>query len=442
MTATATRSRSDPARDRPAPELFMLPIETIEAIGNIRTSLGNVDLEELAASIREHGVLSPIRVEQAGGRDGTARYALVYGQRRLLAAQLAGLTHIPALVDVDNRTGANLMVEQLVENLQRSDLNPLEEAAAYRVLLDTGLSQRDLARRLGRSQPSIADKLRILKLPEPVRDQVASGALSASHAKAIAALPADEITEMGRRIVEHKLSAHDVEAEVRLAMDRASAGDRRRDEARGLADAAEESLGKKRGLYKAKARLHVYDGDIAAELERRGWTMAKQTYGYTKPKGCDCQAWTISRNYMGTNATSKVTMTATCVVKAHYDAEQKAAAAAREKRDQEYTAAQTAKAAERAKGLDELAGTIAGDELLRSRLMLHRCVFDAYYDTDVDAFWEAILPPEVEHTRALDMWELIAPLSAEVVDHWLARMLAGDVVDEGLSLHPPAVDAP
>lgn len=151
-----------------------------------RQTLDPDALSELAASIAVHGVLQPVLVRKA--EDG---YELVAGQRRLRAAEMAGLEVIPAVVlDVgDEDTG----LLALVENLQREDLGYLEEAAAYeRILRDFGLTQEELARRLGRSQSTIANKVRLLRLPSGIRSRLASSQLTERHARAILALKNEE----------------------------------------------------------------------------------------------------------------------------------------------------------------------------------------------------------------------------------------------------------
>lgn len=358
--AATAATNGDAARhtDEWKPELIELPLDRILPGANVRSPAA-LDVQELAASIKAAGVLSPIRVEEAGpGDDGVVRYALVYGQRRLAAAKLAGLTHIPAIVDAKNRTGADLAVTQLVENLQRADLNPLEEARAYRQLLDAGLTQKQLGERLGIAQSSIAHALRLLKLAEPVQQQIASGALSASHAKAIASLPAQEQAEISRRVVKHKLSAHQLEDEVRRAQERASLADRQRDEARVLADAAEKALAAKKATQQT-ARLHVYDSRLAATLKERGWTLVDRIVGYGKPKGCDCVAFAVSQNYMGERQRT-VALNPACVAQAHYDAARKAQEAEYAKQREAATAERRAAETERAAETDAIVTHFAG----------------------------------------------------------------------------------
>lgn len=140
-------------------------------------------LSELAESIRTHGILQPLAVRRVAGD----RYQIIAGERRWRAAREAGVEKIPVyLVDADDRT---VMELALVENLQRQDLNPIEEAEGYRTLMDDfSLTQDDVAKRVGKSRPAIANALRLLSLSPNVRDLVASGALSVGHAKALLAL--------------------------------------------------------------------------------------------------------------------------------------------------------------------------------------------------------------------------------------------------------------
>ncbi|MHB8945194.1 MAG: ParB/RepB/Spo0J family partition protein [Bacillota bacterium] len=144
-------------------------------------------LAELVESIREHGVVQPILVRPTAGG-----YELVAGERRWRAAQLVGLDTIPAVVkDYDD---AQSMEIALVENLQREDLNPVEEADAFRRLMEEfKLTQEDVARRVGRSRPAVANALRLLSLPEGIREDVSRGTISAGHARAILSLDRDDL---------------------------------------------------------------------------------------------------------------------------------------------------------------------------------------------------------------------------------------------------------
>ena len=160
-TTAPSQPRADSAANQPAwkPELRDIPLDQISVGRNVRADVG--DITELADSIEASGLLSPIRVEEAGTAEGAPAYALVYGQRRVAAARHLGLKTIPALVDSANRTGTSHIVAQLLENLQREDLNALDAARAYRTILDAGMTQRQLAAELGVAQPTIANTLEI-----------------------------------------------------------------------------------------------------------------------------------------------------------------------------------------------------------------------------------------------------------------------------------------
>ena len=169
------------------------------------------DLAELVHSVREFGVLQPIVVRPHPDQPG--KYELVMGERRLRATKAAGLDTIPAVVkDTANEA---MLRDALLENLHRSQLNPLEEASAYQQLLaDFGITQEELASRIGRSRPQISNTLRLLKLPEPVQLRVAAGVLSAGHARAILA-SGDDPEAMQRfadKIVNEELSVRAAEA--------------------------------------------------------------------------------------------------------------------------------------------------------------------------------------------------------------------------------------
>lgn len=148
-----------------------------------RSRFDDQALDELAASITEVGVLQPVVISRA---DDGALY-LIAGERRWRAARKAGLTTIPAVVR--GATGETTLVEALVENVQRQDLTPLEEAHAYKQLLEnTGMSQEQVAERVGKSRPAVSNTLRLLQLPGPVQSLVDSAALSAGHARALLGL--------------------------------------------------------------------------------------------------------------------------------------------------------------------------------------------------------------------------------------------------------------
>jgi ParB family chromosome partitioning protein len=165
------------------PSFEQLPIDDIDP--NPRQPRGAFDeepLQELTASIEAVGVLQPIVVRPSG-----ERYQIVMGERRVRAARAAGLERIPAIVRTTEDD--QLLRDALLENVHREDLNPLEEAAAYeQLLLDFGITQEELAARLGRSRPVIANAMRLLRLPGSVQRRIAARTLSAGHARAVASL--------------------------------------------------------------------------------------------------------------------------------------------------------------------------------------------------------------------------------------------------------------
>lgn len=174
-------------------------------------------MAELVGSIKEIGVLQPIVVRPAPSGTG---YELIMGERRLRASKEAGLTQIPAIVrdTLDN----DMLRDALVENLHRSQLNPLEEAAAYQQLLDDfGITHEQLAERISRSRPQISNTLRLLRLPPLVQRRVAAGVLSAGHARALLGLsdPADMET-LAQRIIAEGLSVRGTEEAVTLGVDK------------------------------------------------------------------------------------------------------------------------------------------------------------------------------------------------------------------------------
>ncbi len=171
------------------------------------------ELEQLAASIRRHGVLQPVVVSRRA--DG---FELVAGHRRVLAARLAGKTSIPAVVREDV---ADRLELALVENIQRSDLNGLEEARAYRLLMDTyGLTQQQLAERLGRSRPAIANTLRLLDAPQLLQDALVDGKITEGHLGALLQLRASQTAVALGEVIAKGLSVRQTEALVRRLVGR------------------------------------------------------------------------------------------------------------------------------------------------------------------------------------------------------------------------------
>lgn len=171
---------------------------------NPRRSFDPADLEDLSRSIRQHGIVQPVMVRRAG----EDRYEIIAGERRWRAAQMAGLVDIPVIVrDVDDRTALEIAI---VENVQRADLNALEEAQGYEQLIaQYGYTQNDLGEVIGKSRSHVANSLRLLKLPDEVRQMLADGALSAGHARAI--VSTSDPVRLARKIADEGLSVRDAE---------------------------------------------------------------------------------------------------------------------------------------------------------------------------------------------------------------------------------------
>jgi ParB family transcriptional regulator, chromosome partitioning protein len=171
---------------------------------NPRRSFDPADLEDLSRSIRQHGIVQPVMVRRAG----EDRYEIIAGERRWRAAQMAGLVDIPVIVrDVDDRTALEIAI---VENVQRADLNALEEAQGYEQLIaQYGYTQNDLGEVIGKSRSHVANSLRLLKLPDEVRQMLAEGVLSAGHARAI--VSTSDPVRLARKIADEGLSVRDAE---------------------------------------------------------------------------------------------------------------------------------------------------------------------------------------------------------------------------------------
>ena len=208
-------------------------------------------LEQLADSIREAGVLSPILVVENG-----MRYRIVAGERRYRAARLAGLETVPCIVR--SMTNEQQMEAALIENLQRQDLNPIEEAAAIRSLMqECGYTQEQAARKLGKSRPAIANALRLLNLPKAVTDLVVTGDLSAGHARVLAGLDSEaRQLELAHQCVLHGYSVRRLEelAKARPAVRQAAPKREAGPELMALQNAMREALGLKTTLSGTETR--------------------------------------------------------------------------------------------------------------------------------------------------------------------------------------------
>ncbi|OHB52109.1 MAG: hypothetical protein A2Y10_10950 [Planctomycetes bacterium GWF2_41_51] len=182
-----------------------------------RKNWNDNQLQELAGSIKENGILQPIIVRQNNGK-----YEIVAGERRFRASQLAGLKKIPAMVRKTDDT--EMLALAIVENIHRADLNPVEKAKAYQSFMETfSLTQEQAAQKLGQDRSVIANYIRLLNLPAEVKQMLVDGALDMGHARAILALPTDDLRKrLANRALAGRLSVREVERLVRLAV---SAGD-------------------------------------------------------------------------------------------------------------------------------------------------------------------------------------------------------------------------
>lgn len=176
-----------------------------------RTHFEPEQLRELAESIKEHGIIQPLIVT----RDDEGGYRLIAGERRLQAARLAGLEAVPVVVR--EAADAELLELALVENIQRADLNPVEEAMAYRRLVEEyGLTQEEVARRVGKSRATVANALRLLQLEAEIRRSLVAGEISEGHARALLGLPEGRgRVNAWREVVRRQLSVRDTESYVR-----------------------------------------------------------------------------------------------------------------------------------------------------------------------------------------------------------------------------------
>ena len=200
-------------RDVPGARFQLInPLNVVPNPAQPRTEFRPEELAELEHSIREFGVLQPIVVRPLSGTGADATYELVMGERRLRASKAVGLTEIPAVIR--DTKDADMLRDALLENLHRANLNALEEASAYQQLLsDFGITQDELAKRIGRSRPQVTNTLRLLKLPVKVQQRIAAGVLSAGHARAILSVTDAEGQErLATKIVNEELSVRAAEA--------------------------------------------------------------------------------------------------------------------------------------------------------------------------------------------------------------------------------------
>ena len=202
----------DPGLSEQTSGSVTLPISQVEpGLNQPRKRFDPETLEDLAQSIRQHGIIQPLTVR----RLPSGYYQIIAGERRWRAARLAGLVEIPAIIiEADDR---KVMELGLIENLQREDLNPAEEARGYQVLMEEyGLTQEQVAERMGKSRPAVTNTLRLLSLAEEVLTMLEEGTLSAGHARALLSLPSPKLQlEAAKKVVSEGLSVRQTESLVK-----------------------------------------------------------------------------------------------------------------------------------------------------------------------------------------------------------------------------------
>lgn len=253
-------------QDDKQPAFFYCPIYAIEPNPNQpRRTFEHPDFEELVASVREKGVVTPILVTKAD-----SGYRLIAGERRWRAAQKAGLDTVPVVVREASQTEALELA--LIENLHRRDLNPIEEALAYRQCIEeAGLTQEALAARLGRDRTTITNTLRLLSLPRPIQEDLLEDRITMGHARVLAGLKEPKHqTALRDRILRKGLSVRQAEAEARKLVRGTSPAPRKDDHyLRSLSDDLKRSLGAKveisRRGRRGRITIHFHSDE---ELER------------------------------------------------------------------------------------------------------------------------------------------------------------------------------
>ena len=441
------------------PELHEIPVASIDVGANVRTDVG--DISGLVDSIKAVGILEPIRVAEVGA----GKYELVYGQRRLAAAKDAGLATIPAVVDAGAEVGQLRAIRQLIENLQREDLNPLEEAQAYAAILkaDSKLTQAELAKRVGRAAPTISNSLRLLELDPKVLPLVRAGKLTGAHAKALAGLKGAAQRELAEWAASGNASAHALEQQVKFRREQATRDDQERAKRRKVADEAEAEL-VKLGASKETSTIAsggYYGTEVVKILKGRGWPAAgmggyygtevvKILKGRGWPaagmggkggKTCDCEAFAIDLSWDG--KLSKIKRA--CVSSTHQEAARKEEAAAwetKQERDRQKAAADAAELEQRilplAAYLEKptpagerltLFALVSQDYATRARFVERRKIAVSW-DSPMKHLWTGILK--------IPAGELAGEIRRAVADHVL-HSSKGDGVLEALEQIPEAL---
>ena len=267
-----------------------IPVAQIEpGLNQPRKHFDEEALAGLAESIRQHGIIQPLTVR----RLSSGYYQIIAGERRWRAARMAGLAEVPAIViEADDRM---VMELGLIENLQREDLNPMEEAAGYRSLIeDYGLTQEEAAQRVSRSRPAVANAMRLLALPQEVQWLIEQGNLSAGHGRALLALPTpEEQIAFAEEIMAHHWSVRETEERIRRILHQMNQPDEPKEDAplKIYFQEAERrltaDLGRKvtisQGKKKGKIALEYYDQEDLELLMQALATLEARQEGRAEP---------------------------------------------------------------------------------------------------------------------------------------------------------------
>jgi ParB family chromosome partitioning protein len=308
--------------------VIQVALDRIDIGENVRKEIPDAEIESLAASIKVRGVLQPIKVRPAGDR-----WVIVWGQRRFLAARKAGLETIPAITTGEEPDGANLAIEQLVENLHRDDLNPVDRARAMRQVVDGGMKQAELARELGLHPSTIANDLGLLKMPAEVLTLVEGGKLTPGHVRAISGLPDRDAIRLAQSAADGNYSTHTLESQAQYI--RSGENERRAKDKRTAASIASATAAL--ADIPVETAIFVdynwqYDRDAIIEsLKAAGRKVIDDGRGVghgERWSGCDCIAYRLDPS------SSTSPLTAVCQSEKHQEAvREEREAAQREKEE-------------------------------------------------------------------------------------------------------------
>jgi ParB family chromosome partitioning protein len=297
-----------------------LPVTAIVTGRNARAAIDPTLLAELALSIKAQGIINPINVRPRA--DG--KYEVVAGHRRFAAAQVAGLTMVPVTVGVADDQAA--FVKSLVENIQREDLAPIDEARAFQALLhEGGMTQTQLGKQIGRSQAYISNQVRLLKLPTKIQDQVQSGQMGVGQAKAILTLPPREQAAVANKAVKDSLTAQEVEAEVRKIKAKEESANRAAEEEKIVISTARNlilmAIDDPSSTASTDSTYVTWQAAIVLPLAKEGFKIRAEdhrTDTRSPQYECDCDAFLVSPGTFG----SPDYIRRMCIVIAHKNADE------------------------------------------------------------------------------------------------------------------------